>query len=255
MCASICPTDCIDIRNRTVDNERCVRCLNCVSLCPKGSIGFSWRPYGRGSVASASRREFLVKGAAVVLGVSTAGHVLGGSIRALARTGKDYAGVIFPPGALDVERFARTCTSCQMCAINCPASIIEPSYAFGPVFLNYANAGCRDDCTRCNTICPSGALRQLALEDKKLLRIGEALFEMPLCRVSKENVQCDLCAKACPKGAIFMVDGPAGLQIPEVNAFHCIGCGNCEAVCPVRPKAIRVRGIEQRMMGFEGKAF
>ena len=248
-CENSCPTGCISNRDRAVDNEQCVRCLNCVSLCPRNGIEFSRRPGGSAHVDAsmgASRRAFLAKGISAAVGIAVAGYPIGGAIRALARTGVNTDGLIFPPGAVGAGRFARTCTSCQLCATSCPASIIKPSaYGFGPVRLDYSHSGCRYDCSLCNAVCPTCALQRITLEDKQWLKIGEAAFDAPLCRVVKDNMPCDLCARACPKEAIFMVDGPAGLKIPEVATFHCIGCGNCEAICPVRPQAIRVRGVEQ----------
>jgi formate hydrogenlyase subunit 6/NADH:ubiquinone oxidoreductase subunit I len=187
----------------------------------------------------------------VVLGITVAVHPLGGTIRSLIRVKRNGDGLIFPPGAVNAGRFTGKCTSCNLCAINCPESVIKPSvYGFGPIRLDYGHAGCRYDCTLCNSVCPTGALQRLTLEDKQWLKIGEAIFDASLCRVVKDNIPCDLCARACPKEAIFMKDGPAELKIPEVATFHCIGCGNCEAVCPVRAKAIRVRGMEQQSMGF-----
>ncbi|GHS92885.1 ferredoxin [Synergistales bacterium] len=242
LCETNCPTGCIDSQKRTLDNERCVRCLNCLSLCPRGSVTFS------GVVADDSRRAFLIKGCAAVFGAAASGYALARPVRALARLGNNTEGMVFPPGASDRESFVKKCTSCRLCAISCPVDIIKPSALLGPVRLNYANSGCRYDCAACNAVCPSGALRHLTLENKQWLKIGEAVFDSPLCRVIKENKPCDLCAKACPKEAIFMADGANGLKIPEVNAFHCIGCGACYAICPMSPKAINVKGIEQQMM-------
>jgi ferredoxin len=230
--------------------------LNCISLCPRSGVEFSRHlngPASADAVIDASRRTFLIKGAVAALGVWAAGRFLNDAIRALASVTENVDAPVLPPGVADAEHFNRTCTSCQLCAVNCPGGVIKSSaHGFGPVRLDYAHAGCQYDCALCSAVCPSGALRYIALEDKQWLRIGEAIFEAPLCRVVKENAPCDLCAKACPKGAIFTMDGPLGLQIPEVNVFHCIGCGNCEAVCPVRPKAIHVRGIKQRLMSFGG---
>lgn len=180
-------------------------------------------------------------GAAAVLGSVAVGRVFSTAIRGVASAAESVKGLIFPPGALDAARFARLCTSCQLCAMACPTRIIKPSpYGFGPVRLDYTHAGCKYDCTLCNAICPSGALQKVELVDKQWLKLGEAVVDLPKCRVVRDGIECDLCARACPKGAVFMVDGPGGLSIPDVAAFHCIGCGACQAVCPMRPKAIVV---------------
>jgi ferredoxin len=226
--------------------------MNCISFCPQGTIEFSrsemvnWMTE---TTAKESRRAFLAKSSAFALGILAAGHALGGTIRAIARTGETYKNLVFPPGALNGERFARTCTSCQLCAINCPSGIIKSARLLGPVTLDYNHASCKYDCALCSSLCPSGALKRVAIEEKQWLRIGESVLDTSLCRVLKEKTMCDLCAQACPKGAIFLIDNPSGLKIPEVNAYHCIGCGACQAICPVEPKAIRVIGIEQNMMG------
>lgn len=254
ICAKHCPTGCIDSAARAIDNERCLLCLQCTSVCPSGSVGYtSAAPSHTANEAppvDGSRRGFLLAGAAVALGAAGTGFGLSGVIRRAAGAAENAADLVLPPGAIGAERFARRCTSCQLCTASCPAGIIAPSpYGFGPVRLDYTHAGCRYDCTACNTVCPSGALRQLELADKQWLKVGEAVFDARKCRVTTHGEACSLCAEACPKEAIFMVEGSSGLPLPEVAAFHCIGCGMCQAVCPAKPKALVVQAIEQKPMG------
>ncbi len=175
---------------------------------------------------------------------------LGGAVWSLALAGEGAANKLYPPGSGDPERFFRRCAGCQLCAATCPAGIIKPTLlGFGPVHLDYSAGCCEYDCVRCGSACPTGALERLSVDDKHYTRIGVASAELGLCRVVAEHEACDLCARACPPGAIYMADGPDGIPIPEVNTFHCIGCGACQSVCPVRPRAITVEPIgEQRMM-------
>lgn len=256
LCEETCPVGCIDGGEREVDNERCIRCMNCVACCPNGSISLSRQKKDESAPenpADPSRRIFILKGAALTFGVVSAGHILGGPIRALARSNKSVPGLVLPPGAMDSGRFMSSCTSCQLCALGCPTKVIRPSqYVLGPVHLEFDHGACHHDCTLCNEVCPSGALRRLSLEDKQWLKIGEASCDISKCRAVKENVACYLCSKICPKGAIYMIDAPnspKNLEVPEVAAFHCIGCGACQSVCPMTPKAITVTGVEQTMMG------
>lgn len=246
-CERQCPTGCIDSRNRSVDRERCVLCLNCLSACPRNGVRYMRTTLSSVSthdVVDVERRQFLVKGGVAAAVIVGSGVGLGGYIRQAANACESIDGLIFPPGAGDANRFARQCTSCLVCVAKCPAKIIKPSpFLFGPVRLDYSASGCNYDCTLCNEACPSGALTQLTLEDKQWSKIGEAKVEPSRCRIVTENAPCTLCVDACPKGAIFMMDGPNGLKVPRVAAFHCIGCGACQAVCPAKPKAVVVYAV------------
>ncbi len=247
-CDAICPTGCIDNATQSIDTERCVLCLKCVSVCPKESIGYAFTD--QRATVDTSRRKFLV-GSAVVVAAVVVGRGFSHAVQAIARGAENVRHLILPPGAIDSERFARQCTGCQVCTTNCPVGIIKPSPSgFGPVRLEYSDNGCEYNCTQCNTVCPTGALQTLNLANKQWLKIGEAQIDPANCRIVKDGIACSLCAKACPKQAIIMVDSPDGFAVPEVAAFHCIGCGVCQAVCPANPKAIMVRAIEQQPMGF-----
>lgn len=255
-CDAVCPTGCVDSATKSVDAERCVLCMKCASVCPNGSIGYAFvgnTTFQRENeaIVDTSRRKFILAGSMAALGAVVVGRGFSHAFRSVARAAENVRELILPPGAVDSERFARQCTGCQVCTANCPAGIIKPSpYGFGPVRLDYSGNGCDYTCTRCNAVCPSGALRRLDLVDKQWLKIGEARVDLPKCRIVKDGIACGLCVKACPKGAIFMMDGDDGFGVPEVAAFHCIGCGVCQAICPVSPKAITVEAIEQQPMGF-----
>lgn len=40
-CQDECKASCIDIKTRTIDNSRCIRCFNCVSVCEDNAIRFT----------------------------------------------------------------------------------------------------------------------------------------------------------------------------------------------------------------------
>lgn len=40
-CQDVCKASCIDIKTRTIDNGRCVRCFNCVAVCNDDAIRFT----------------------------------------------------------------------------------------------------------------------------------------------------------------------------------------------------------------------
>ncbi len=244
-CQRECPTGCIDAVSRSVDNERCVLCLDCLSLCASNGIRYSQTMFGKRlptvtSTLDSSKREFLVKGTVALFGVVAAGY----GLRGYANYAADADGGILPPGAGDSVRFDRRCTSCHLCVSACPTRIIHPTwFGFGAVRLNYNRGRCEYSCNRCSEICPTGALARLTLEDKQWLRIGEAVLDVPRCRIAATGQPCALCTRACPMGAIFQLDSE---NLPEVNPYHCIGCGACQAVCPMSPKAIIVKAIESQ---------
>jgi ferredoxin-type protein NapF len=246
VCERRCPTGCIDSKAGVIDSERCVLCLQCLLRCHNGSIG-----YGRKRQVTApadslviSRRQFLVKSVVVALGVTALGAGLRGVIQSVASATEPVRGRIVPPGG-DPAIFPRKCTGCQACVASCPAGIIKRSATgFGPVGLDYTENGCQYNCTACNTVCPTGALRPLKLREKQRTKIGAAAANPPDCRNVKDGIPpCTLCEEICPRHAIMIVPGPDGQVRPEVLSRACIGCGLCRAVCPVVPKAIEIRPI------------
>lgn len=50
------------------------------------------------------------------------------------------------------------------------------------------------------------------------------------------NSGCFACVERCDVGAIRLIPG-VGIRI---NTMLCTGCGTCEYVCPVEPKAVRM---------------
>ncbi|MGI9146349.1 MAG: NuoI/complex I 23 kDa subunit family protein [Chloroflexota bacterium] len=76
-------------------------------------------------------------------------------------------------------------------------------------------------------------------------------------------IGCELCAAACPSGAIYVQaadndpvspisTGERFAAVYEINRLRCIFCGYCEEACPV--DAIRL-GPEYELADFERKSF
>ncbi|MCM1320105.1 MAG: 4Fe-4S binding protein [Muribaculaceae bacterium] len=40
-CQDVCKASCIDIKTRTIDNARCIRCFNCINVCDDDAIRFT----------------------------------------------------------------------------------------------------------------------------------------------------------------------------------------------------------------------
>ena len=108
--------------------------------------------------------------------------------------------------------------------------------------IHYDNKFCGYECNKCSQTCPTGALKPLSLQEKKLTQIGHAVYYPKRCVVFIDGTDCGACDEHCPTKAITMhqVEGANYLYHPEVNQKICIGCGGCEYICPQSPKAIVV---------------
>ena len=245
-CAKVCKSNCIDLKNGVVDNERCVTCFNCAAVCPENAMHYVHPKKAETVKTDLSKRDFLVIGGSAVAGAV----VLPGLLR-----GAPSPKAVMPPGALDFERFTSKCTACQLCVSNCPGFVLKPASlqyglsGFLQPRLDFDSGMCEFDCVRCSNICPNGALEPLKVERKRRLQIGSAKYFKKRCVVVTDRTFCGACAEHCPTGAVHMVDWEDGLTIPKVEPELCIGCGACEYICPVRPdKAIIVSGNTKQGM-------
>jgi len=153
-----------------------------------------------------------------------------------------------PPGAVEEESFAGLCIRCGNCVRSCPSKIIYPDLGqaglaglLAPV-IRYDKEYCDEDCCACTKVCPSGALREMGLEQKRRYVIGEALVDGSLCLVTLGRKECDACARACPFDAVSIHwDDGQYVAYPMIDTKKCNGCGACEVACPTEDiKAIRV---------------
>jgi ferredoxin-type protein NapF len=216
------------------------------ALSPDGGEG-DRRP-GSGKNASTSSRHRRMDGVALgrrwFLGacVGAAGAFAMKSVR-----GK-IAPPLRPPGSLDEPRFTGVCVRCGNCAQVCPSKIVQPDFGASGVAgfltprLRFDEDYCREDCHRCNEVCPSGAIARLSLADKRRNVIGRAVVNLDLCLLAQGR-ECTACIQKCPYEAIAMHSADGGFSNePRVVLDRCNGCGACEAVCPTQPgRAIRVQ--------------
>ena len=266
LCSKNCKDSCIDFKSHTVDYTRCVACGNCLSKCNFDALHYghpkSLKPSTEGKEPSQAstptneaRRAFLLGGAIVAANVALAQagkKVDGGLAEIVDRTPPQRKTRITPPGSVSASNMQHHCTACQLCVAQCPNDVLRPSGDLLTLMqptLSFEHGFCRPECTRCSEVCPTGAICPIDAAQKTSIQIGHAVWIRDNCVVLTDGVDCGNCARHCPTGAIMMVptdpDDDESPMVPAVDHTKCIGCGQCEYVCPARPfGAIYVEGNE-----------
>jgi ferredoxin len=241
--------------------SECHVCLNCVSVCPEDAI--SYRAFAPTAAPAGGvdlpRRQ--------LIGAALAGAAVFPLLR--ATTTEPSPEAIRPPGALPEDAFLARCVRCGACVNACPTSALQPSLTiagleglYTPVLM--ARRGwCEPSCTRCGEVCPTGAITALTAETKgwvqggaktngaTRVKIGTAFFDWGRCLPWAMATPCVVCEEVCPTSpkaiTLESVDVVRGdgttmrVGRPRLNPDRCVGCGLCEAKCPVAaPSAIRI---------------
>ncbi len=249
-CVEICPFDAIkpDYTTRTSD---CTLCQSCGGVCPTHSIKFVDRWESKdlkaeetGAEGRPSRRGFL---AGALAGSATAVAVP----VAWGMSGKPLP--VRPPGSLPEQQFLGACIRCGECFQACPNDVLQPmGFEQGleglwtpKVVANWA--GCESTCNNCGQVCPTGAIRALPMEEKKVARMGLALVQSSCLPLAGKEA-CQLCVDECKAAGYhaieFMRVHPqlddkgqpiegSGFSAPAVIADLCVGCGLCQTRCHV----------------------
>jgi polyferredoxin len=197
--------------------SECVLCMNCLSSCRDGLVGYRTSPSASGEVISpdVSRRGFLI---ALISGAAAIPV-----LRLSGRVGPNWSPVVLrPPGALAEEDFLARCLRCGQCMRICPTNIIQPAgleggpEAFWTPILNFrvGTSGCQVNCIACGHICPSAAIRPMSLDEKLgrnehaatgPIRLGTAFVDRGRCLPWAMDRPCIVCQENCPTSpkAIF----------------------------------------------------
>lgn len=278
LCEKVCPVGCVDAEKKFVDNERCVRCLNCLSVCQRDAIRYGlfsktdrkkiFYPEEALFGSGTSRRRYLFASLWGFLALGFAGEFVGRKIRSRKEGAGDgpigESHPILPPGADVSESFSEQCVNCGHCASVCPGKAIHPApWRSGPVQIQYDAGFCEFDCVDCGTVCPTGALRPLKPAEKQRLAIGLAAFDPQYCVAVQDNIACGGCAEDCPTAAIVIQLSPTFFPIPRLDPNFCLGCGACLTACrreheertdwKGKTLALKVTGLEKQTPVQEGE--
>ena len=153
-----------------------------------------------------------------------------------------------PPGAIPEGDFSSQCIRCGRCAEVCPYTSVkllglQAGTDAGTPLIEAEIIPCYL-CMECVTVCPSGALRPIELEET---RMGLAVIDPETCVALLGTLLCRTCYNVCPLQDTA-IDLPA--MEPRVIEEGCTGCGICVHACPVDGEDGR-KAINITPAGFE----
>lgn len=247
--------------------SECFACMNCIDDCPEDALSFTAVGLDTKQVVAApdiSRRRVLFASIAGVLAypmIKTHG----------VNTDETFSpDLIRPPGSVEEKDFLAKCIKCDQCINSCPTNVLQPATfreggiegLWTPV-MNFNISHCQLKCTMCSEVCPTGAIRKITVEEKLgkgrfveegPIRLGTAFFDKGRCLPHAMEIPCVVCEEVCPTspkaiqtkdveqkdvyGNVVVLNKP--FMVPDL----CIGCGICEAECPVKDaRAVYVTAV------------
>ncbi|MBC8355850.1 MAG: 4Fe-4S binding protein [Planctomycetes bacterium] len=260
-CVEICPFDAIkpDFTTRTTD---CTLCQTCGGVCPTHAIKFVERwnlvelkiendpPTHETSLGRRGFLSLAAGGAAAIVG-GTGVAVATRSFGARLDDPTSFRPVR-PPGSVPEQQFLEMCIRCGECFKACPNNVLQVEgfqqglEGLWTPLVNADWAGCESSCNACGQVCPTGAIRALPLEEKKVARMGLAIVNETTCLPFANREACQLCVDECNAAGYeaiefvnvhtevdnsgIPVEG-SGFVAPVVLADKCVGCGLCQTRC------------------------
>ncbi|MDG2223905.1 MAG: 4Fe-4S binding protein [Rubripirellula sp.] len=260
-CIEICPFDAIkpDFTTRTTD---CTLCQSCGGVCPTHAIKFveRWnivelklKNEPQSGETAIGRRGFLSLAAGGATAV-TGGVVASGAVRVWGAGLDDENAVrpVRPPGSVPEQQFLQMCIRCGECFKACPNNVLQPEAFEQGVeglwtpMVQADWAGCESSCNACGQVCPTGAIRALPLEEKRVARMGLAIINETTCLPFAGQEDCDLCVQECKAAGYRAIEyvqvgtqtdefgapiAGTGRLAPAIVDHLCVGCGLCQTRC------------------------
>jgi polyferredoxin len=248
LCERSCRMAAIGEDPRETSRAECIYCLECSQTCPEAAIRFGFaRPAAAKERLDLTRRRLITSGLSGALGAGLMGTLMRDRARASA--------ALRPPGALPEDRFVDRCVRCFACVRVCSTSggCLQPSLGTAGIeailtpVARMRQGYCEYNCNLCSLVCPTGAIHELDIEDKKKRKMGLAAINRNKCIPWIAGEDCIVCEEHCPvpeKAIKFDVKdifvpgvGAKTAKLPYIVPDRCIGCGICETKCPVTGEA------------------
>jgi len=242
LCTLHCETQANPYPNEEWRSSECVYCYTCAAICPTNAVSFPVKaaPEKIESV-DLSRRKLIFTTLLSIIAVPF--------FRITPAGKRASAKLIRPPGALPEPKFLQKCVKCGECMKACPTNALQPALEeagpegiWTPV-LTPKIGYCEYYCSLCTQVCPTGAIKELTIEEKIKVKIGTAWVNKNRCIPYALGSPCIVCEEHCPtspkaiklvKNQALLPDGTVRTQLaPVVDLDLCIGCGICETKCPV----------------------
>ena len=242
-CARTCQGNAAPDEREGWKNTECLYCMNCDDLCPQNAVRFGFMKKQPVAGMDLGKRRVI---GSIVSGIVAVPLM---RITPLARAGVSDPKLIRPPGSLEEKQFLRRCVKCGECMKVCITNGLQPTFLeagiegmWSPVLVPRIGY-CEYRCTLCGQVCPTGAIKKLDPSEKEKVKIGLAMIDKGRCLPYAHATPCIVCEEVCPtpKKAIWFekvkVKNRDGKELilnqPRVDLELCIGCGICEAKCPV----------------------
>ena len=241
-CSRVCQGNAAPDQKENWKDSECLYCWNCDDICPSNAVSFG---FGKKKTAAMDlgRRRIIT---AACSGIAAVPLI---RITPVSRTNSSDPRLLRPPGSLEETEFLKRCVKCGECMKVCTTNGLQPTLLeaglegiWSPMLVPRIGY-CEYRCTLCGQVCPTGAIKRLAQEEKAKVKIGLAMIDKGRCLPWAHATPCIMCEEVCPtpKKAVWFekveVRDRNGkkliLQQPHVDLELCIGCGICEAKCPV----------------------
>ncbi|KAF0218844.1 MAG: 4Fe-4S [Geobacteraceae bacterium] len=250
-CATNCPTS---FDRDILQKDECILCMECLLRCSNRRVKFRVAGFSAAAGPYLPERRLL-------LGGIVSGFVLSRAFR--FRFPGLQERLLRPPGVTDEGVFLEKCVRCGECMKVCLKNALYPALhqagvegIFTPVVIPRLGY-CEYNCTLCGQVCPTSAIPNLPVKEKKRAVIGKAVLDKNHCLPFAKKTNCIVCEEHCPipQKAIrselveeFDTSGKrVQLKKPYVVDELCNGCGICENVCPLEGKSgIEVFAVKDR---------